>query len=361
MHISSETIESVMVGKPLRSEVPPEFEYRLSHLAMNPRSGCQAKASGSQLHEMLVAASEAVPGVATVDPGDPEDCASVDIGVGNSTLLASTDMQPMIGPNMKIAGAIVALHAASDIYASGGVPKWALCNVILSGDYDDAAGVAVLAGLWEACKREGIAIVGGQTIVGTEPMAGLTVFGFPRGPRAIGKRGSRPGDVLLLTKPLGVGLIVRAYKLRLLGEMDLELANHVMLTSNRAACDTMLEVGVQAATDVTGFGFLGHLTEMLDPGCGARLDFDAIPILEPVTRLPDGIARTPWIVGNREYAQELKTLRYDRPWEVMAPLFDPQTNGGLLVGASPERAAQLTAMGFTKIGMVDDSDTVTVV
>lgn len=360
MHISAESIDSAVVGQPLNSQVAPEFEYRLSHMAMNPRSGCQAKASGSQLHDMLVAANEAVPGVAKVDPSRPQDCASVDIGTSGKSLLATTDMQPMVGPNMKTAGSIVALHAASDIYASGGVPRWALANVILSGDYDDAAGVAILAGLWEACKNEGISIVGGQTIVGMEPMAGLTVFGFPHGDRALSKRGARTGDVLLLSKPLGVGLIVRAYKLRLVGEKALELANHVMLTSNRAASRIMLEAGVRAATDVTGFGMLGHLTEMLEPGQGACVHFDAVPILAPVTQLPPGISRTPWVLGNRDYVEEIKTLHYDRHHEVMAPLFDPQTNGGLLVAAAPERAAELVAQGFTRLGTIDESDAVTI-
>jgi selenide,water dikinase len=327
---------------------------------MNPRGGCQCKLAGLNLTELLDGA------VALASQSDgtlkthayPEDCAIVDVAA--RSLLLTTDLTPLVGIDLQAAGRIAALHAMSDIYASGGMPKWALVTLVVDMEQPEDHPLVVLAGIMAQCASEGTEVVGGHTITGPEAMAGLTVIGYPSSDHVLRKKGAQPGDVLLLSKALGVGLISRGYKLGLLDEKALDAAVSTMLISNASASAAAVEIGVHAATDVTGFGMLGHLSEMLEPELGAILEHSRIPVLPEAKGLPIQAIRTIWIDNNYEYAAAHSEILGITEQEQVSVLFDPQTNGGLLVSATEEAAVKLQARGFTMIGRVTDTPTLVI-
>jgi selenide,water dikinase len=159
----------------------------------------------------------------------------------------------------------------------------------------------------------------------------------------------------LLSKPLGVGLILRGYKLGLLDEAVLATAISIMTTSNASASAAMVEAGVHASTDVTGFGMLGHLAEMLTPDLGAILELATIPVLSEALSLPPQAARTIWIENNYEYATAHNKISGVIEVHRLSHLLDPQTNGGLIVSASRDAARRLQDQGFSVIGQVTQS------
>lgn len=286
----------------------------------------------------------------------PEDCATID--VAGQSVVVTTDLIPLVGVDPYIAGRIAALHSLSDIYACGGSPRWAVATLIVNADHPDDFNDAVLGGLLQACLDEQTQLCGGQTIVGRDAMMGLTVIGFRSTDVALGKTGSRPGDRILLSKPLGVGMIVRAYRMSIVQGEELAEAIRVMTTSNRSASEKAVAAGVRASTDVTGFGLLGHVAEMLGAGQGARLDLSAIPVLDSAASLPVDLPDTHWTDGNLEYAQSRRRIVGITDSNRLMPLLDPQTNGGLLVTASPETAAGLVDDGYYDIGSITELETI---
>jgi len=199
-------------------------------------------------------------------------------------------------------------------------------------------------------------IKGGHTMVGQEAMLGLTVVGTLCNGAVVGKRGAKAGDRLFLSKPLGVGMVVRAYALGLTGEAALAEAVATMALSNRRASRRMMAAGAHASTDVSGFGLLGHLSEMLAPGQGARIHLDSVPLLASLAGLPPQVARTHWTTSNLAYAQTRRRIAGVAAPQSIGPLLDPQTNGGLLVAADEGVGGALLADGFACIGWITNSE-----
>ena len=330
-------------------------QWRLTRGEMNPRGGCQCKLAGLDLQDILDGARKwaTQEGARLVAPGNPEDCAIIEVPA--SRLLLSTDLTPIVGVDLFAAGRIAALHSMSDIYACGGLPRWGLVTLVVEAEQRLDYAQAVLGGILKECAAEGAEVVGGQTVVGPEAMAGLTVIGVPRSDRILRKKGAQPDDVLLLSKPLGVGLILRGYKLGLLDEAILATAISVMTISNASASAAMVEAGVHASTDVTGFGMLGHLAEMLTPDLGAILELTKIPVLPGAQSLPVQAVRTIWIENNYEYATARNRISGIIDAHRLTQLLDPQTNGGLIVSASRDAARKLQNRGFSVIGQVTRS------
>lgn len=311
---------------------------------MSPLCGCQAKTSGHVLRPQLVAGLGA-------DVAAADDCAVVDME-GHSSLLLTTDFHPLVGTSIYRAGRIAAQHAMSDVWAMGGRPLYAVATVIHADKLPDAALGIVVRGLATACAEAEVALVGGHTSQGEEAMAGLTVIGVP-GSRVITKGGARPGDVLMLSKPVGSGALVRALHLGLVGPEDAEPALVSMETSNQAASAAAVAAGATALTDVTGFGVIGHLAELLEAGqVGAVLDLAAVPVFPAVNALPASVLRTHWIDQNLEFADSLVRVTGLRDRIRLAPLLDPQTSGGLLAAVDADKAAAMTAAGYVPIGVV---------
>lgn len=260
-------------------------------------------------------------------------------------LVATTDFFTPIVDDPYDFGRIAAANALSDVYAMGARPLFALNLVafprklLSSGLLDE-----ILRGGGDAAREAGIPVLGGHSIDDDEPKFGLAVIGEVAPDRIVRNSTARPGDALVLTKPLGTGVIATALKGDAADAAVVAGAVASMATLNRAAAEAMLEVGVDAATDVTGFGLVGHLREMLlGSGAAARLRASAVPLLPGAVelaragRIPGGTRR------NMEDAADAVRWGDDVAPEIRVLLCDAQTSGGLLIALPAERADALVA------------------
>ena len=237
-------------------------------------------------------------------------------------------------------GRIAAANALSDVYAMGARPVTALNLVGWPRRLDFELLGRVLEGAGAVCEEAGVAIVGGHSVDDPEPKFGLAVTGLVDPARTVLKTGARPGDRLVLTKPLGMGIISSAIKEGAASAAAIARATEVMAALNRAAADAMLAVGVDSATDITGFGLLGHLSQMLDGRVGAELVASDIPVLEEAFEharngiLPGGSKR-----NLEAFARSVDAEALDDAGR--AVLFDAQTSGGLLIAVADERLTSL--------------------
>jgi selenide,water dikinase len=239
-------------------------------------------------------------------------------------------------------GAIAAANALSDIYAMGATPRLALnfagfptAKVAL-----DVLGDIVRGG-GDKCTEAGVAVIGGHTIEDPEPKFGLSVTGFVHPDRIVSNGGARPGDRLVLTKPLGLGVITTGIKQERTSAAAADEAIAVMATLNRGAAEAMLEVGVSAATDITGFGLLGHLHEMTRAaGVQARIIAAAVPVLDAAWALARAGAIPGGTQRNREAVAPAVSWE-GIPEDVQVVLCDAQTSGGLLISVPAARVDHL--------------------
>lgn len=250
-------------------------------------------------------------------------------------------------------GRIAAANALSDVYAMGGAPLTALQLVgwprdDLPFDVLDA----VVEGGMDVMASAGCTVIGGHSIDDKEPKYGFAVTGIAPGGRYVTSSGALPGDLLVLTKPLGTGIISTAIKR---GVAPVELIGTAVATMsalNRVACDAMLACDAHAATDVTGFGLLGHLHELLvASGVSAAITVAAVPLLPGVERLAaDGI----WPGGSRRNheAAMAYTDAADVDPSTLRVLADAQTSGGLLVAVAEGSESPLLAVGGVVVGEV---------
>ncbi len=243
-------------------------------------------------------------------------------------------------------GEIAAANALSDVYAMGGVPVTALNVVCFPSGTDPQILNAILRGGLAQCQAAGVALLGGHTV--DDPMIkfGLSVTGTVD-PNAIWTNGgAKVGDVLVLTKPLGIGVITTGIKQQLAGEDAVSAALNSMRTLSRAARDAATSVGLNACTDVTGFGLMGHLYQMLRAsGATARIDAAQVPLLTGALELarqgvgPGGTER------NKNYFGGYVSVTSSVEEAVVELLFDPQTSGGLLLSVAGDKTeAMLRAM-----------------
>ncbi len=249
------------------------------------------------------------------------------------SLVVTTDFFTPIVDDPYDYGAIAAANSLSDIYAMGAVPFLALNVAALPDDLPIAVSSEILRGGAEKAREAGVVIAGGHTVKDREPKYGLVALGFADPVRMLSKSGLRPGDKLVLTKPLGFGLITTALKREQADEQDVREAVTWMTQLNRLASQLATEFGLQGATDITGFGLMGHALEMAQ-AAGVRLEFEyqALPFLESARKYARQGAFAGGLVDNRSYFGPHVALPsvLDEPSEMM--LFDPQTSGGLLLG-----------------------------
>jgi len=281
----------------------------------------------------------------------PEDYPSVLAGLGgyndaaiirlndDQALVATTDFFPPVVDDPYSYGAIAAANSMSDVYAVGGEVLYAL-NIVAFPDSEDYAILSeILRGGGDKVIEAGGVIVGGHTLTDKEPKYGLAVTGLVRPDRFLTKGGARPGDALILTKPLGTGLITTALKHGTADPAHVEAAVGSMLKLNRHPSHLALFFDAHACTDVTGFGILGHALEMAESSrVRLRFRMSGIPLLpgarECVAKeaFPGGLWR------NREYV--LPHVQFDASVtdNDRLVLFEPETSGGLLVVLDPDRA-----------------------
>jgi selenide,water dikinase len=254
-------------------------------------------------------------------------------------LLFTTDFFTPIVDDPYLFGQIAAANAFSDIYAMGGRPTLALNLVAFpSRKHRTEEMVLILKGGAVKALEAGCLVVGGHTVDDAEPKYGMAVVGEARVECLLRKGGARPGDLLYLTKPLGTGILSTAFKNDELSESDFTEAITSMCQLNRAAAESAVEAGLAGATDVTGYGLLGHLHEMCrEAGMGAEVGFSAIPFFDHAERL--ALAET---VPGGTYANRDSVIEALDGVETVAGhqllmASDAQTSGGLLLAVPPER------------------------
>lgn len=326
------------------------------------QGGCLSKVPAVRLESLLAYAyNAALIEVAGTHPmRNPEDCAVLELQ-GQNRVLASIDCGPPVCEDALVAGRIAALHAFSDIFASGGVPQFALVLLVFRPCESEQVQNNVLVGILECCRNEHVQVVGGHTLRGPQNLVGLSVLGC-EGPRGvIRKTGAVPGDRLLLSKQLGVGILHHLYARHELDAESFSEALKIMQVSNRNASLLALKAGVHAMTDVSGFGFLGHLVQMLTRGKGCRVSISSVPLISSVQRIVNQASAESMLYAsvlreNLEYVKARVQIKGPVESPAMLPLLDPQTNGGLLVATSKSAASTLVRAGFAEIGEITTSE-----
>jgi selenide, water dikinase len=259
-------------------------------------------------------------------------------------LVQTADLFPPVVDDAYAFGAIAAANALSDVYAMGGRPLTAM-NLIgwPNGVIDFEIMGRVMKGGADKLAEAGATLVGGHSWDDAEPKFGMSITGLVDPRHVLTNAGARPGDELVLTKPLGMGIITTAIRAGLVSQETIDRAVDIMATLNRGAAEAMIEVGVHAATDVTGFGLLGHLREMVAGShvC-AELSAAAIPILEEARRL---IAQDVAPGGSRRNLDSVREYVSfgDLPETEQMLLADAQTSGGMLIAVEPAKLDQLLA------------------
>ena len=319
--------------------MPQETRVRLTQLTQ--KAGCASKFTPRYLEEVLS-------GFAPADADgfasgmDSHDDAGY-ISFGGGLLLQSVDFFTPIVDDPYRFGQVAAANALSDIYAMGGEPLTALNLVAFPCELDPDVLREILAGGASKLEEAGARLLGGHSVQDDVPKYGVAVTGFVEPERIVRNRGARPGDALVLTKPLGLGILVTALKRGLVGEGEIEEAVIAATRLNRGARDAMRAVGPSAATDVTGYGLLGHAGEMLlGARLGAVLRRGAVPVWDRAQELAADGCYAAGLAANREHREgDVAADGVGR--EELLPLYDPQTSGGLLIAVGAERLEALVA------------------
>ena len=313
-----------------------EPDVKLTKLASC--AGCGAKVGAGTLVKMLE-------GFRThTDPRlivgyDKSDDASVYVVSDDTAIVQTTDFFPPIVDDPFLYGQIAATNALSDVYAMGGEPKLALNIMCLADAMDDKTVREILRGGYDKAYEAGAIITGGHTIHGAEPIYGLAVTGFVHPQKVLTNSGAKPGDILILTKPLGVGILTTAAKADLVKPETMAAIYKQMATLNKTARDIMLRFEVHSCTDVTGFSLMGHSFEMAQ-GSGTSLHIDSLSVpfhmealeLADMGFIPAGAYR------NRTYTESGVLKKCEIPRALEDIFYDPQTSGGLLIAVAGKDA-----------------------
>jgi selenide,water dikinase len=251
-------------------------------------------------------------------------------------------------------GQIAVANALSDVYAMGGRPLTAM-NIVCfpSKTLDISVLRDILRGGIDKLHEAGVVLVGGHSVDDVELKYGLSVTGTVHPAKVLTKGGAKPGDQLVLTKPIGTGIINTAVKGGMAGERAAETVARSMATLNKAASEAMLEVGVNACTDITGFGLLGHACEMIQDGqIGLKIRSVSVPIFPETIAL----ARMGMIPGgtyrNKDFRSGMVDLLAGVGDVMLDILFDPQTSGGLLISVGADKTGLLLT-GLKEAGVPD--------
>jgi selenide,water dikinase len=260
---------------------------------------------------------------------------------GGGLLLQTADFFTPIVDDPYRFGQIAAANALSDIYAMGGDPLTAMNLVCFPCSLDLAILRDILAGGQSKIEESGARLCGGHSVQDEEPKYGLSVTGWVEVDRVVRNGGAKAGDALVLTKPLGLGILTTALKRNLVSEVEISDAVEAASQLNKGARDALREVGVSAATDVTGYGLLGHLTEVLEASAaplGALVRRSEVPVWERALPLASEGCYPGGLKSNREYLRG-RVVADGVDDDDLLPLYDPQTSGGLLVAVPADRVA----------------------
>ena len=309
---------------------------------MAKRAGCAAKHPPGFLFPLLGTLPKVTDPNVLIGSSTADDAAVYRIDDERALVLTTDFFTPIVDSPYDF-GAVAAANALSDVYAMGGTPLTAL-NIVGFPDTDLDASVLgdILRGGAEKAREAGIDIVGGHTIKTDEPIYGLAVTGLVHPARIASNAGARPGDVLVLTKPLGLGIVTTAAKQDRDSAGAITEAIRLMTTLNRGAAEAMNAVGARACTDITGFGLLGHLRNLAAAsGCTAVVRRRDVPVLDAAwTYVREGIAPG-GTHANWRFLAEWTQYEAGVEKEAQLVLCDAQTSGGLLIAVEPHKADTL--------------------
>ncbi len=320
--------------------------------------GCAAKYPAARLETLLagLVPAEADDLLVGLDPADDAAVYRLD---DDRAIVFTVDFFPPLVDDPRTFGAIAATNALNDVFAMGGAPLLALSVTAFPEELPVELLGEILAGADERVRAAGAILAGGHTIRDSEPKYGLAVVGTVHPEHIWPKSGARAGDVLLLTKRLGTGIVLQGERDGVAPAGALDAAVESMLELNRTAADLLRPFEPNAVTDVTGFGLVGHMHEV-----ASRSDVRAVVETAPLPVLPGALelARAGVKTGgdrrNREFVAAHVDSTVSEEWETIA--YDPQTAGGLLVSVPAERAAVLEAtfaaaeVPIARIGSIED-------
>lgn len=311
-----------------------EYE-RLTKLAKC--GGCAAKLGAGALSEVLERLPKPCDENLLVGY-DTSDDASVYKISDELAIVQTLDFFPPVVDDAYTYGQIAAANAISDIYAMGGEPKLALNILCIPKEMPQEKIYQIMKGGYDKAHEAGVMITGGHTIADEEPKYGLSVTGFINPSKVLTNANAHIGDKLILTKPIGIGIINTAAKNTIFEKDSYEQAIKLMTTLNKYARDIMIKYDVHSCTDITGFSLMGHSAEMA-LGSGVTLNFNMkdIPIIEGV----DVLASKDMIPGGTYNNINHSSKYVTCPKEFETILFDPQTSGGLLISVSCKDAENL--------------------
>lgn len=277
--------------------------------------------------------------------GDPDDAAVWRLDEQRALVVTTDFFTPVVDDPYDY-GAIAAANALSDVYAMGGQPFLALNIAALPPDLPSEVIAEILRGGAETLRQAGVVLAGGHTVQDKEPKFGFVVLGFVHPDQMLTKGGAQPGDVLVLSKPLGIGTTTTALKRGLADPADVAEAVNLMKRLNRTASELAIQFGARSGTDVTGFSLLGHGLEMAQAsGVGFCIFYNKIPFLSGAQRyasewiFPGGSSDNHLFYGPRvSFAPEI-----DEASQML--LFDAQTSGGLLLAVPAIKIEELLETG----------------
>lgn len=267
----------------------------------------------------------------------PDDAAVWRLGDGRALVMTTDFFTPVVDDAYDY-GAIAAANSLSDVYAMGATPFMALTVAALPPDLDLSISQNIIRGLTEKAYEANTVIAGGHTIQDKEPKIGLVVVGFANENALLRKDGLQVGDRLVLSKPLGFGTTTTALKQQTAPQADVDEVVGWMKELNRGAAGLAVRFGLKAATDITGFSFLGHAWEMAEgAGVGLKLSFDQIPFISCAKKHAEAWRFPGGAFDNKLYYEQYVDFDPSIPEEYQLLLFDPQTSGGLLIGVPEEK------------------------
>jgi len=316
-------------------------EYKLTEYSHG--SGCGCKISPKVLDKILDGIKQGSEFPSLLVGNDQKDDAAVIAIDEERAIISTTDFFMPIVDDPYDFGRIAATNAISDIYAMGGKPILAIS--IFGWPIDklpDEVGKRVIEGGRKVCEEAGIPLAGGHSIDSPEPIFGLAVTGIIEQSKLKANDGAKPGDILYLSKPLGIGILTTAEKKKILRAEDKGVATELMLKTNKIGAALADLEGVTAITDVTGFGLLGHLTEICEASSvSAEINFAKVPVIDGLEgylaqgSYPGGTGR-----NFESYSHKVSQLSDTQK----LILCDPQTSGGLLIAVSPNAEQEFLAI-----------------
>ncbi len=324
-------------------------------LQMVEAGGCSAKISPRQLEEFL----KFLP--LPVDPDilvgiDTHDDAGVYRVNDELALVFTTDFFPPVCSDPFEFGQIAAANSISDVYAMGGTPVIAL-NIMMfpSSKLPLDAYAEILKGGADIASEAGVRIIGGHTIDDFPPKYGLAVVGFIHPEKIITNAGAKPGDLLILTKPVGTGVILAGQRLNMTSEADAIMARKIMKTLNRSGAEVMKRFGIKGATDITGYGLAGHALKMARAGnVSLELNLSKVPFIGDTFRLVDEGCIPGASFRNLEFVENDSHLTINLNYNLKMIAMDAQTSGGLLMNV-PQEISENVLSELHKAGLAQSA------